>query len=53
MDLMITKAVDSSVSVVVGDYLRPRSLSVVRSVIMVCPFWQSAPSEAFADDTTT
>ena len=46
-------AVEFSVSIDVGGCLCPISSSVLRSGIVVCTLWKSAPNKASAYDATT
>ena len=53
MDFNITNAVDFSVYIGLWFILWVGSSSVVRSGIVVCPSWKSAPSSSSAADDMT
>ena len=51
MELIIPNEVEFSVSIGVGCCCWPIYSSVLRSGILVCPLWKSAPSLAYSDDS--
>ena len=51
--VMMPSAVELSVLIGVGCWLKPSSWSVMRMVIAICPLWNSPLTSASAEDVNT